>query len=174
MRASGYDRVANDWYVEPRWAIDALLDAEPVSGLSWDPSCGGGNIPEAMKARGLECVASDIAPRGYGDVFDFLTSGERADNIITNPPYGVIEQYAQHALAATTHKVALLARLAFLEGRKRQAFFRSTPLARVWVSSRRMSMPPGGSGIEAKGGAIAYAWFVWEHGYTGKPVLGWI
>jgi len=52
--------------------------------------------------------------------------------------------------------------------------FRSTPLARVWVSSRRISMPPGGSNIKAQGGAIAYAWFVWEHGYKGKAEVDWL
>ena len=174
MRASGYDRVANDWYVEPRWAIDALLDAEPISGLCWDPSCGGGNIPEAIKARGLPCLATDIADRGYGQVGSFFNLSERVDNIISNPPYGVISDYLARALRLADHKVILLARLAFLEGKARRKMFAETPLARVWVSSRRMSMPPGLSDIEAKGGAIAYAWFVWEAGYTGKPVLGWI
>ena len=71
-------------------------------------------------------------------------------------------------------KVAVLARLALLEGIKRRELFRSTPLARVWVSSRRVSMPPGGSDIEAKGGSIAYAWFVWDHAHTGSPVVGWL
>jgi hypothetical protein len=174
MRASGYERIDDDWYSEPRWAIDALLDVEPFTGLCWDPSCGGGNIPEAIKARGLECAASDIKPRGYGDVFDFLAAGERADNIITNPPYGIVERYIRHALSLTNKKVAILARLALLEGIKRQALFRSTPLARVWVSSRRMSMPPGGSDIPAKGGAIAYAWFVWEHGHVGNAKVDWL
>ena len=79
-----------------------------------------------------------------------------------------------HALKLTTGKVALLARLALLEGQKRRALFQSTPLARVWVSSRRVSMPPGGTDIPAKGGAIAYAWFVWERGYSGAPSLGWL
>jgi hypothetical protein len=50
--------------------------------------------------------------------------------------------------------------------------FRETPLARVWVSSRRVSMPPGGTNIEAKGGSIAYAGFVWDHRHTGKNHRG--
>ncbi len=175
MRASGYERVANDWYVEPRWAIDALLDKEQFNGSSWDPSCGGGNIPIAMQARGLKCWASDIADRGYGTTgLSFFDAAHMVDNIVTNPPYGVIEAYIKRALALTTSKVAILARLALLEGIKRRAMFKSTPLARVWASSRRMSMPPGGTDTKASGGAIAYAWFVWEHGYAGKPELDWL
>ena len=175
MRDSGYKRVISDWYVEPRWAIDGLLDVESFDGTCWDPSCGAGNIPMALQARGLECCATDLVNRGYGmsgkSFFD-LTS-PKVDNIISNPPYHCIEYYVHHALKLTNRKVALLARLAFLEGQKRQKFFAETPLARVWVSRRRISMPPGGQNIRATGGTVAYAWFVWEHGHSGQPVIGW-
>jgi hypothetical protein len=175
MRASGYDRAVRDWYVEPRWCVDALLDKEPLTGNSWDPSCGGGNIPKALCARGLHCWGSDIADTGFGTSgLDFFEANEVSDNIISNPPYGVIEPYIRRALEKTCGKVCILARLALLEGIKRQQMFRETPLARVWVSSRRISMPPGGTDIEARNGSIAYSWFVWEHGYTGPAVVGWI
>lgn len=175
MRASGYERNAADWYVEPSWVVDALLNVETFPGQSWDPSCGAGNIPQTMQARGLECWGSDIADRGYGVTGrDFFETNERADHIVSNPPYGVIQPYIDKALTCTTGKVAILARLALLEGGKRRAWFRTTPLARVWVSSRRVSMPPGGTDVPAKGGAIAYAWFVWEHGHQGPPQVGWL
>jgi hypothetical protein len=174
MRASGYDRVASDWYVEPRWSIDALLDAETFPGLSWDPSCGGGNIPTALKNRGMDCLASDISDRGYGEVLDFFQATRTVDNIITNPPYALIEPYIKHALTLATRKVAILARLALLEGIKRRELFRNTPLATVWISSRRISMPPGGTSIEARGGSIAYAWFVWDNAHAGAASIGWI
>lgn len=174
-RASGYDRVANDWYCEDRAVVDALLDVEPLSGMCWDPSCGGGNIPQAIIARGQSCFASDVADRGYGEPYtDFFTHERHVANIVTNPPYGVIEPYIRRALAFTTGKVCILARLALLEGMKRQALFRETPLARVWVSSRRVSMPPGGTDVKAAGGTVAYAWFVWQRGYAGKPTLDWL
>lgn len=175
MRASGYERVDNDWYTEPRWLVDALLDVEPLAGVSWDPSCGGGNIPKAVRARDRACWGSDIADRGFGTTgLDFFEAQATADNIITNPPYRTIEPYIRRALDKTTGKVCVLARLAFLEGMKRREMFRTTPLARVWVSSRRASMPPGGSNVEAKGGAIAYGWFVFEHGHVGAPSVGWV
>lgn len=174
MRASGYDRVASDYYTEPRWAIDALLDVETFTGMSWDPSCGGGNIPKAMIARDLPCIGSDIVNRGYGETCSFFDQAVGAHNIISNPPYGVIEDYLSHALKLADRKVVLLARLAFLEGQKRKAMFARTPLARVWVSSRRMSMPPGGTDIKATGGTIAYGWFVWDHAHNGPPTVGWI
>lgn len=174
MRASGYARVASDYYVEPRWCVDALLDAESFTGLSWDPSCGEGNIPKAMINRGLPCLGSDIASRGYGETnISFFDIQKEIDNIISNPPYGIIEKYIYHSLSMAKNKVAILARLALLEGQKRSQLFTKTPLARVLVSRRRISMPPGGSNIKATGGTVAYAWFVWEQGHAGSPVVGW-
>jgi hypothetical protein len=175
MRASGYERAAADYYIEPRWCVEALLGAEKFTGVSWDPSCGSGNIPITLAKTGMTCLGSDIADRGYGEThLDFFSAGKEVDNIISNPPYGLIEKYVHHALTLASQKVALLARLALLEGQKRRSLFQNTPIARVWVSSRRISMPPGGTNIEPKGGAIAYAWFVWEHGHSGPPTLGWV
>lgn len=175
MRASGYIRNENDYYVEPRWVVDALLDVERFTGHCWDPSCGSGNIPLALQARGISCWGSDIADRGFGTIgLNFFQATENTDCIVSNPPYGVIQAYVSHALSMTTSKVAILARLALLEGMKRRSFLMSTPLARVWVSSRRVSMPPGGTDVDAKGGSIAYAWFVWDHVHSGPPTIGWL
>jgi hypothetical protein len=178
MRASGYERDINDWYQEPTWLTEALLDAERIAPGTrcWDPSCGEGRIPDALKARGLDCAGSDIANRGYGDVADFFTlpAEPTVDVIISNPPFSVTEQYARHALKCATNRVILLGRLALLESQARAPFFAETPLARVWVSRRRASMPPGGRDIKAKGGTIPFAWFVWAHGHVGAPTLGWI
>ena len=175
VRASGYERAAADWYVEPAWVVDALLAVESFDGRSWDPCCGAGNIPRIMALWGQHCVGSDIADRGYGQPADFFST-ECADihNIISNPPYRLIEPFIRHALTKATYKVAILARLALLEGQKRRTLLQTTPLARVWVSSRRVSMPPGDTDVPAKGGSIAYAWFVFEHGHSGSPVIGWL
>ncbi|MCQ8240546.1 hypothetical protein [Rhizosaccharibacter radicis] len=176
MRASGYERAAADWYVEPRWCVDAMLDAEPpFSGLVWDPFAGSGTIPGRLRARGIPAIASDLHDRGCGvSGSDFFTTRTAASSIVANPPYGRAREVVDRGLSMTTDRVCLLLRLAFLEGQGRRAWFPTSPLARVWVSSRRISMPPGDSDIPATGGAIAYAWFVWAHGHCGKPQIGWI
>jgi hypothetical protein len=39
---SGYARVDSDYYREPAWITDALLDAVQFTGTILDPCCGGG------------------------------------------------------------------------------------------------------------------------------------
>ncbi|MEW9274393.1 TRM11 family methyltransferase [Gluconobacter oxydans] len=179
MRASGYERHADDWYVEPAWAVDALLQAEqPFNGLVSDPCCGSGNIPDRLEAHGVKAIGSDRVDRADGKyvVADFRAalSMVAPASIVSNPPYGVAQAFVEEALGQTTDRVAVLLRLAFLEGVARGEWFKTVPLARVWVSSRRMSMPPGGSGVKAKNGTVAFAWFVFEHGHSGAPAIGWI
>jgi hypothetical protein len=178
MRASGYDRAQDDWYLEPAWTVEAIASAEGLDSTvtCWDPACGGGNIPRVLRARGVECFASDIVDRGFGQQTDFFKwDGEgntMAEVIISNPPYRIMEEWVRHALTLASDRVIILGRLALLEGQGRRAFWGATPLARVWVSSRRMAMPPGGTDVKATGGTIAYAWFVWQHGFNGKAELG--
>ncbi len=178
-RGSGYARNADDYYCEPRVAVDALLDVEEFAdSTTWDPACGSGNIPRAFRARGYGINGTDLVDRGGCDwTMDFLAE-HPADylysNIVTNPPFNLATEFLLRALPLTTDKVCILQRLAWLEGKARRQVFESTPLARVWVFSSRISMPPGGSNQPAKGGSVAFAWYVWKHGHQGPPTLGWI
>ena len=170
-------RAANDWYQDQPEATEALLRVERFSGLSWDPACGIGTIPTVMRAAGHDCYASDIVDRGFhGSIFDFLKDepggvGEDVDHIVSNPPYGVAQAWAEHALSIASSKVALLLPLTFLEGMRRAQWLATSPLARVHVFSWRISMPPGellaSGAVKAEGGKKAFAWFVWEHGWVG-------
>jgi hypothetical protein len=178
-RGSGYEKVQDNWYQEGPRAIESLLDVESFEGTVWDPACGEGNIPKACAARGMTTYATDLVDRGYGGQLDFLTVntglGPLADNVVCNPPFDLIEPFIHQALKLATKKVAVIGRLAFLEGSKRrQTLFTCTPLARVWVFSSRISMPPGGQGIEPKGGSIPFAWYVWSIGHEGPPTIGWL
>jgi hypothetical protein len=177
-RGSGYVRNAHDWYQEPRRAIDALLDVETFEGVTWDPACGSGNIATAFTDRGMAAFGSDIVDRGYGPRNDFRTSDwqphHTIENIVTNPPFNAAVDFLNIALNIATEKVAILQRLSWLEGKARRQIFENTPLARVWVFSSRISMPPGGSDQPAKGGSVAFAWFCWDRSYRGPPTLGWL
>lgn len=176
MRHSGYERHKDDWYVEPAWCVHALVKGErPFMGTVLDPCCGGGNIVQALCSNGVLAGGSDIQDRAGGTYprlsYEQSLSISLPTNVVSNPPYGVAEDFIMSCLAKAKDRVCVLLRLAFLEGIKRGEWFPTVPLARVWVSSKRISMPPGGTDIPAKGGAIAYAWFVFEHGWEGDPVV---
>jgi hypothetical protein len=173
-RGSGCQRQALDFYREPHWAVDALLDVERFEGPVLDPARGSGTIPLVCKKRGIMATGGDIVNRGFGDQVDFFDRWEIVANILSNPPFALVERFVKHALILASGKVAILGRLALLEGQRRRVLLEQTPLARVWVFSCRLSMPPGGRDIPAKGGSVAFAWFVWRQGYRGAPTVGWV
>lgn len=80
-----HKRHPNDWYVEPRWAVDAFIPVFKrhlfwgtlrrialtlLSRLDgaliwkvWDPCCGMGTTPTAFKLAGIRAFASDLVAR---------------------------------------------------------------------------------------------------------------
>jgi hypothetical protein len=170
------ERHADDFYPTPPAGTLALLGVETFAGSIWEPACGDGAISKVLESRGHSVVSSDLVARGYGESgVDFLFEfTPRAPNIITNPPFKLAVPFIERALSLTSGKVAMLLRITALEGTERRRLFASSPLARVWVFSKRLTFQRGGGEVTHGGGMLAFAWFVWEHGYTGKPTLGWI
>jgi len=163
-------------YPTPSWITNALLDVEEFDKewSIWEPACGNGAIMEVLEKRGYDDVyGSDLYDFGVGDVgIDFLSLSKKkqyVNAIITNPPFSLAEQFVHKALEYATRKVAMLLRLAFLEGqgRYKRMFKERCPPTRVHVFSQRVTMYP--LGTERKGAATsAIAWFVWERGEDGK------
>lgn len=150
-------------------------------------------------------LTSDLYHRGYGTSgVDFLQEADRlaflAENdetwetkdllsttiigqapidwIITNPPFmqGMPQKFVETALPIARLGVAIIARLLWLEGKNRQAFFHATPLERVLVFSSRVDIARSGYGWRKNGhgGMVAYAWYVWRRSHVGPPVLEWL
>lgn len=170
-----YERHNDDWYVEPPWVVDQLLRAVTFTGSIHDPCCGGGNIPQRLEELGHRVIGSDIVDRGYGEIQNFFLDWREYENMIFNPPYKIAEDFILHALELTTQKVAAIVNLKFLasQGRRDRLFLRHPP-ANVLICSRRPSMPPGGAGIEAKGGTADYCWIVWDNVAGGDTRVSWL
>jgi hypothetical protein len=170
------NRSKDDWYPTPLEATRGLLRVEKFTGSIWEPACGDGAISCELIAAGYEVDSTDLVDRGYGTHgVDFLMEWQaRGPNIVTNPPFKLVTPFVLKALDMTTDKMALLLRLACLEGAERREIFETTPLARVWVFSKRLQFKRPGWTDTGAGGMTAYAWFVWEHGHRGPPTLGWI
>jgi hypothetical protein len=170
------NREKNDFYPTPPEGTLALLSVEDFDGKIWEPACGDGAISKVLIEHGYEVESTDLVDRGFGTPrIDFLMEYRTVPNIVTNPPFKLALPFVQHALSCTTGKVAMLVRLAWLEGIERRALFESSPLARVWVFSKRLTMVRAGDESLRGGGSMtAFAWLVWEHGHRGRPELGWV
>lgn len=180
-----YARRKNDVYPTPPEAIEALLRVEHFRGHVLDPCCGDGRIAEAVAAthKGDHGVRNEVTAfdleSSYGDQgIDFLRyePEEPFSHTVMNPPYRYAQAFVDKALLMTRYKIAVLLRLAFLEGQARKTFFKRVPLRKVYVFSRRLSFN------KIKGGSCAYAWFVFEkpQNYAEliashpEPVIKWI
>ena len=191
-RSETYAQDRLDWYVEPPWAVDAILPVL-LRDLGWrgdrwhDPCAGVGTIPAACRRHGIACTGSDVADRGVPGVepkVDFLSplpafQAGQFEVIISNPPYlgskGIIA--AGDAALRIAPRVALLAPLPFLASQGRHALFtRQWPVRAVIVLSKRPSMPPGdvaveerAAGRDPKGGKEDYVWIALDRDDNRAP-----
>ena len=170
---SNRSRELMDNYPTPDIAVSELLKRESFDGIVWEPACGSGHIAKFFD----NCMASDIRKSniyGEGGV-DFIYETRKVDCIITNPPYRYAQKFVEQALFCADKKVAMLLKLAFLESVSRYALFQESPLKTVYVFSKRLPwIREGINTMEGKNSMLAFAWFVWEHGYEGKPSIEWI
>lgn len=177
---SAGERADMDYYATDPAAVAALLEREEFSGPIWEPACGGGHISEYLIDYGFRVRSTDIVDRGYfrqNGTFDFLNEDcAFFGDIITNPPYKYAAEFVEHALELITAggKVAMFLKLTFLEGAKRKALFDKYPPKTVYVFRNRIDCWKNGIEPEKSSKAVCYAWFVWEFGYEGRPVIDWI
>ena len=174
-----WDRHPEDWYVEPDWVNDCLFRHEEFIGRIHDPACGVGRIVRAARRAGHRATGSDIVTRARGfKVGSFFEQTRPVENICCNVPFRFAMAFTGHALNLAERKVALLLPTAWINGEARSRWLSKTPLKRVWHITPRPSMPPGEVVMKAtqsiSNGTTDYSYFVWEHGYTGEPLTGWL
>lgn len=180
VKAHSFARAKRDFYIEPAWAVQGLLDVQKFSGIGQDPAAGTGTIPHVCNNRaGMTVRGYDLVPKSdFVEQRDFMGQDYLArpsDYIISNPPFKIAHAFIQRALTVARHKVAMLLPLTFLEaGAKdplRSWLLDTAPLAAVHPFKHRVSMLPGEMEQEAEGGKKAFAWFVWSHDHVGPPVV---
>lgn len=175
-----------DFYPTPSWATRALcvwLSAkyDLVDYIAWDPACGAHDMAVPLSEYFQECRVSDIVPyeNRFGDVdhqiLDFLKpTRQRADFIITNPPFVLAEEFALKAIERATTGVALLTRTTFLEtiGRHDRLFTKQPPTD-ILQFSERVVMHKGK--LSKTGStATAYCWVIWLAGHMHPTIFHWI
>ncbi len=182
------ERAEHDFYATPFSTTRAILDAEPLEGSILEPAAGEGHISVILKERypDNEIVSTELVSRAdefdcniqYG--IDFLKHdyGRKFDNVITNPPFSLAKEFIEKALCIARKKAIFFAKIQLLEGETRYPLFHHNPPARIYVFTRRQNPWRNGSPVDEKGhkwsSTMCFAWFVWETGYYGDPIIKWL
>ena len=181
------ERVEDDYYATPNSATEMLLDNVKFIGNFLEPCVGGGHIAEVIKTYyPNECIyGSDIVDRGHPNtlIADFLTYDfleQSFDNIITNPPYSLAQEFLEKGMEVINDngKIAMFLKIQFLEGNKRREMFVKYPPKYIYVFSKRQNPWRNGSKVDEKGkpwaSTMCFAWFIWEKGFKGDPIVRWL
>lgn len=173
-----------DDFPTPPWATRALGEwLRPLSCERLDvstcrePAANRGHMVAPLREYFRSVEAADVHDYGAGfPVRDYLFGPlpEPVDWTITNPPFRLAEQLIERALATSRVGVAVIVRVAFLEGVGRyQRLFAETPPSDVLQFSERVVMHKGRLAPEGST-ATAYAWLVWLKGCEDTTRLRWI
>ncbi len=181
------EREQDDYYATDPVAIDRLLTVEQPNKFIWECACGGGHLSERLSEKGFNVFNTDIKNRGYEKQhfeLDFLAQDDKPFefdyDILTNPPYKFAKKFVLKALDLLRDgcKCFMFLKLTFLEGKARfNELFKRTPPRAVYVFSERVLCAKNAEFQRMKdggGSAVAFAWFVWEKGYSGATTIGWI
>jgi hypothetical protein len=169
------EREKDDFYPTPKYAVEELLKREVFNGNIWECACGEGDISEVFLEKGFDVKSTDLIDRGFGEVGNFFETDFIADNIVTNPPYKHALEFVNEAKKKSTGKIAMFLKTVFLESEKRRPMFedKEFPLKTVYQFSKRVTLYKNGVKMK-NSGMIAYAWYVWDKDYCGKPTIEWI
>ncbi len=165
-----------DYYPTPGWCVDRLLAALQLPGGAWlEPSAGDGAIIRTVNRKRLdvewtavelrvECGERLASTGAHVVIADFLhyaptaaNHGRRWNVALLNPPFSLAMPFVEASLSVAEH-VVVLQRLNWLEGKKRNPFFRRhAPDVKV--------LPDRPSFFDGAGtDSCAYAWFHWRRG----------
>lgn len=167
----------NDLYETPPEAVTALLRAENLPKVVWEPACGPGSIVRVLRASGRQVYATDLVDYESPDQdqagWDFLMEKQLplgVQAIISNPPFKNAADFVRKGLELCP-LVIMLMRLAFLEGVGRSDIL-DGPLARVLVFKERLPLMhrDGWTGPKSTN-TMAFAWFVFDRNHNGSTIL---
>lgn len=168
----------DDLYESPPEAVWALLRAEHLPPVIWEPACGPGSIVRVLRAAGHTVISSDLVDYNSADQdrhgWDFLSERCAPDGvqaILTNPPFKLASEFVAHALELCP-RVVMLLRLAFIESSRRTPILDGGHLARVHVFKNRLPMMhrDGWAGPKVSN-PTPFAWFVWDREHQGPTEL---
>jgi len=150
-----------------------LQRLDELNQIIWEPAAGDGAMAEQISLAGYPVIASDLVDRGYQPAiiknfygFDSPCSPV----IITNPPFCECNKdpgWVRFALEILkVDYMALLLPFSWPGAAKeRGRLWADYPPARIYLMRWRIDFTGQGAP------PMLNAWFVWEHGHKGSPLL---
>lgn len=167
----------DDYYASPPEIIDYLLKYETFDSNIWECACGDGALSKRLEHYGYDVKSTDLIYRGYGseESIDFLKQSEPFNgDIITNPPFNLINEFILKGYELTNNKLAIFGKVQILESIKRFKKIHSPiPFSRMYVFVRRISCYKNGIKNNSES-TVCYCWFIWDKSYDGEPIVRWI
>lgn len=167
----------NDYLATEPNATEWLCRLEKMHCDIWECACGEGHISKVLQRHGYRVRSTDMIDRGFGEVENFLYCYDKwYGDIVTNPPFKEAQRFVEKALSLVSEgrKVIMFIKLQFLESQARRMFFRMHPPKVVYISCSRLRCAKNGRfDVDDNADFLPYAWFVWEKGFKGDPVIKW-
>lgn len=171
-------------FPSPMWATRALmekvLDKIPAKEMTcFEPACNRGFMSRPLAEYFGTVIASDKYSYGDHVLLDFLTVSKNdlppIDWMITNPPFGLAQQFIEKGLEVSNKGVAVLVRSAFLEGVKRfEELYTKTPPTIVAQFVERVPMVKGKMS-KSSTTATSYCWLIFsKNPKYSFPTFVWI
>lgn len=89
-----------------------------------------------------------------------------------------MREFTEKALELAEDKVIMFGKIQFLESKSRREFLESSPLKYIYVFSERQNPLRNGKSVDENGkkwsSTMCFAWYVWEKGYEGEPIVRWL
>lgn len=166
-------RRENDFYPTPESLIaEIALRWKPSAKTIWEPCVGDGRVASALRVAGYEIVSSDISQGQDFFACDALPLPGIA--LCTNPPFGRVREFIDHAFAIGVKEMCLvLPERIWASGIGREQFRRHRPSMWINMDWREDYLGKGGSPDRALAVAIwngpcaaSCVFDVWTRGAT--------
>lgn len=169
-----------NYFPTPPWGTRAGAEVAkrlwPAAQVVREPAAGGGHMAGPLREFFPIVLESDVHGHRRGlEVRDWLDEAAWDDEpdcdlIMTNPPFEVAARFVTMGLRRARLGVALLLRIAFLEGGDRyQEVFADGQLTQVATFCERLPMVLG-KWDPTVGSATCYAWFFFSKSKRQKPM----
>ena len=188
------DRETLDFYQTPSHATKTLLERFDFESKNiWEPMTGNGAIAKLLRDAGYNVFCTDLVERKFpldATLDYFKQQTYNRDNqdfsIVTNPPYGKVNEFLEHTLNIIKPKTCcLFLPVRYLEGIKRynEIYSKFKP-AKVFVYAQRLGcfkesdVEAGLVGERGVGSAVAYMWLCFRSAtmldQNSKTEIEWI